>query len=152
MDLSHLLNERYNDIVQEVTDGLARTPLKHYGEEPRAMNARRVRKILDLMMLCIRTEDLVPMIDYARTLARERFEHGYPLQEVLTAFNVGEEVLWKFITQELAPSAYPQALGLVSTVLGAGKEALAVEYVELASASHMPSLDLSELFKGTPGD
>lgn len=152
MDLLQLINKRYDEIVAEVTQGLARIPLKRYGEEDGRVNVRRVKRIIELSILCIRTEDLMPMIEYARQLARDRYEHGYTLQEVQAAFNVGEEVIWKYITQDIPPSGYPTAFGMASTILGAGKEALAVEYVELASQSHMPSLDLSALFKGTEGE
>jgi hypothetical protein len=34
-------------------------------------------------------------------------------------------------------------------VVGAGKDALAREYVSMASHRHVPSLDLSALFRGT---
>jgi hypothetical protein len=40
-------------------------------------------------------------------------------------------------------------VGLLSTVLGAGKDSLAREYVSLASRQHVTSLDLSTLFEGT---
>jgi hypothetical protein len=44
-----------------------------------------------------------------------------------------------------------QTLGVVSTILGAGKDALAREYVSLATNAHAPSLDLRALFAGTDG-
>jgi hypothetical protein len=37
----------------------------------------------------------------------------------------------------------------MSTVLGAGKDALARTYVSLAGHRHVTSLDLSALFRGT---
>jgi hypothetical protein len=42
-----------------------------------------------------------------------------------------------------------QALGLVGTVLGAGKDSLARTYVTLATQTRAPSLDLRALFAGT---
>ena len=50
----------------------------------------------------------------------------------------------------MEPSQYPEAFGLVSTVLGAGKQALATTYVALVSQNQdVHSLDLTALFKGT---
>ena len=41
--------------------------------------------------------------------------------------------------------------GLLSTILGFGKDALARRYVSLSSQRHVPTLDLSALFAGTEG-
>ena len=52
------------------------------------------------------------------------------------------------ITAKLQPLQYPEALGLASTVLGAGKQALALEWVSLAGHHHaVQTLDLSALFR-----
>ena len=42
-----------------------------------------------------------------------------------------------------------EAIGLLSTVLGFGKDAVARTYVSRASKRHVTSLDLSALFRGT---
>ena len=42
-----------------------------------------------------------------------------------------------------------KTLGLVSTIHGAAKDALAREYVSLVTHSHVPSLDLRMLFAGS---
>jgi hypothetical protein len=67
---------------------------------------------------------------------------------VQSAFNSLEEVVWARMLAELPPAELAEALGLVSTVLGAGKDALARRYVSLAARTHAPSLDLSALFTG----
>ena len=43
---------------------------------------------------------------------------------------------------------FGKAMGIVSTTLGAAKDALASEYVSLATRTRAPSLDLSALFAG----
>lgn len=151
MELSELITVHHDRIVAEAADALTHSRLKHYSTDQAAVNTLRVRRLVNLTSECIKTNTLVPMIEYAKNVARERFEQGFPLQEVQASFNVVEEIIWKYITSEMPPADYPQAFGLASTILGAGKEALAVEYVSLASESHMPSLDLSQLFKGTQG-
>lgn len=52
----------------------------------------------------------------------------------------------KKILDNIDASGLGKALGLISTVLGAGKETLALTYVSLASKSKTRTLDLSELF------
>jgi hypothetical protein len=91
------------------------------------------------------------MLSYAEQVAEERFNAGYDLSEVQTAFNTLEEATWSRVFAELEPAEFAQALGLVSTVLGAAKDALARTYVSLATNAHAPSLDLHALFEGTEG-
>ena len=68
-----------------------------------------------------------------------------------TAFNALEEATWARMLAALEASQLAEALGLVTTVLGAGKDALARRYVSLAARAHAPSLDLRRLFAGTEG-
>jgi hypothetical protein len=68
---------------------------------------------------------------------------------VQTAFNVLEEVLWLRILKQFPPAEQGEALGLVGTVLGAGKDALARKYVSMATRTRTPSLNLQALFSGT---
>jgi hypothetical protein len=86
------------------------------------------------------------MIEYAEKIAQERFEAGFDLHEVHTAFNVLEETIWKMIIDNFEPSGLGKALGLVSTVVGAGKESLAITYVSLSGKNKTKTLNLSELF------
>ena len=46
------------------------------------------------------------------------------------------------------PEELAEAIGLLSTVVGFGKDAVTRKYVSLASKQHVTSLDLSELFGG----
>lgn len=148
-DLSALLEESRQEGIAEAIQGLSRATLPHYTASRADQNRERLAKLFDLTAACVASRSLLPMIDYARGVARERYQDGFGLEEVHTAFNVLEEVLWKRITARLEPSQYPEALGLVSTVLGAGKQALAIEYVALASRNRdVRSLDLTALFKG----
>ncbi len=147
MDLITLLEQNQDTIVAEAAQALARAHLPRYEASGMAENTARLRRLFDLTRQCIAGRDLVPMLDYARRIANERFESGYDLREVQTGFNVLEEVVWKHITAGLRPEDYPQAFGLTSTVLGAGKEALAVEYVTLASHHLTPTLNMSALFR-----
>ena len=88
-------------------------------------------------------------MDYMDQIARERFEAGFDIHEIQTAVNVLEESIWRQISQLVPPDELAEAFGLVSTVLGAAKDALARTYVSLASHNKAPSLDLNALFQGT---
>jgi len=97
----------------------------------------------------IATHDLTPIVAHAQQIARERFSAGYDLSEVQSAFNALEAATWARVLATLPPDRFARTLGLVSTILGAGKDALARTYVSLATDAHAPSLDLRALFAGT---
>ncbi len=149
MDLLQLLEHSRADVIGEAAEGLTHARLKHYALDS-GENRERLTRLYDLTVQCVRDRNLNPMNEYAAELGKERHRMGFDLHEVQTAFNVLEEVLWKHITAQLPPEAYPEAFGLTSTVLGAGKETLAVAYVTLAGRGRKPeTLDLSALFTST---
>jgi hypothetical protein len=148
MPLQELLETEAGHIVEEAAGALSRAGLSHYRNDPADRIRQRLQALYDLAALSVRTRDLSGLIAHAERIAGERFHAGYDLGEVQTAFNALEEALWRRIVQVLPPDEQARALGLVSTVLGAGKDALARAYVSLASRAKAPSLDLRELFRG----
>ena len=136
-------------VVGAAEAALARTHGGHY-ESAGANSAReRLEALYDRLIEAVDTRDLGGMVAYARRVARERYGDGYDLSEVQAAFNTLEEATWSRVLADLKPEQVAEALGLVTTILGAAKDALAREYVSLATSRHAPSLDLSRLFSGT---
>lgn len=150
MELHELLLQNRTQAIDDALIGLSRSALPHYSADRSAQNRIRLERLYDLCMKCLTDRSLRPMEDYARRVAGERHREGIDLREVHTAFNVLEEVIWLLITANLQPPQLVLALGQASTILGAGKQALAVEYVNLVGHREpAQSLDLTELFKGT---
>lgn len=150
MTLVELLHRERAPILADALVRLERAQLPHYTQSNRNENQERLAALYDLTVECVTMRKLGPMTAHATDIARTRFEGGFRLDEVHTAFNVLEELIWHAITARLEPTQYPEALGLVSTVLGAGKQALAQEYVALAGNRRSQStLDVSALFQGT---
>ncbi|MGD2092388.1 MAG: hypothetical protein PVH61_39840 [Candidatus Aminicenantes bacterium] len=152
MSLIQLLETRKDKIIDEANMALERTHLEHYEKSGVEENERRLKLLYQLLLPCVKSRNLNPLTDHIRDIARERFYSGFALYEVHTAINVLEETIWRQILKYLNPLEFAEALGLVSTVLGAGKSTLANVYVSLASQTKVPSLDLSALFKGTDGN
>jgi hypothetical protein len=122
---------------------------RHYeGAGPEEVRVR-LEALFDQLVDAIATRNLAPMVAYARQVAEARFSAGYDLSEVQIAFNALEEAAWASALKGLDASEYGEALGLIGTVLGAGKDELARAYVSLAASSHTRSLDLRALFAGT---
>ena len=149
MKLEEILVNNQTDIINEAFELLQRSHLKHYDSSRADENWQRLAKLLDLTVNGIQTKSFVEMITYSEKVAKERYESGFDLHEVHTAYNVIEEVMWKKIINETEPAHLAEALGLISTILGTGKESLALSYVSLASKQKAKSLNLTQLFKGT---
>jgi hypothetical protein len=146
MSLLKFLQSDKIEIINEALSDLERSRLKHYTESNKETNDERLRNFYDILIKCVESKSLVEICDYCEELANKRFNSGFDLYEVQSTINVLEEIIWKKIIKYLPPSEYERALGMITTVLGAGKDSLACKYVSLASQCKKPTLDLSELF------
>ena len=141
-----LARER-SSILGAADTALRRAHARHYESEVQ----RRLEALFDQLLRALDERDVTGMLTYAEQVAEERFNAGYDLSEVQTAFNALEEATWARAMSELESTELAETLGLVSTILGTGKDALARRYVSLATRAHVPSLDLRALFTGTGG-
>jgi hypothetical protein len=151
MILSELLQVQHDAILTDAFEAVKRSQLKNYVKAGEEHIHQRLKALFVLTVRAIKERNLGPMIAHAETVAHERFSAGYDLSEVQTAFNVLEETIWMNIIKHLPATDFAEALGLVSTVLGAGKDALARRYVSLASQTKSTSLNLQSIFSGTEG-
>jgi hypothetical protein len=133
MELHVLLDKNSDTILNEALTLMARANLKHYEYGGEQQTRKKISKLLELTYQSVLEKNLIPMINYIEKMARQRFLSGFELQEVQTAFNVLEECIWKQILVTIPPSGQADALSLVSSVLGSGKDTLARTYVSLAS-------------------
>lgn len=151
MDLITLLKEQETEIVDEAALSLERLRLPGYREAGHAIGRDRLAELYRLVLESISSRNLVPIMEYMAQVADERYHAGYAIREVQKAINALEEAIWNHIVSDAPPGELAEALGLVSTVLGAAKDSLARAYVSLASQTKAPSLDLSALFEGYAG-
>lgn len=148
MDLVAHLRAQSTTLVDEATASVARAELTHYVRHGEEVTRAHLRTLLELTIRCLEQRQLAPMVEHAEQIAEERFAAGFGLEEVQTAFNVLEEAAWLHLVHEAPTDELAQDLGLVATVLGAGKDQLARTYVSLASHHQAPSLDMRALFDG----
>ncbi|HCV41991.1 MAG TPA: hypothetical protein DGH68_00795 [Bacteroidetes bacterium] len=151
MEISAFLESNADNIIDEACTSMDRTHLQHYERDGALRTRDRLATLVSLTRQCVKQRNLAPMIAHAELIAGERFNAGYDLWEVQTAFNVLEEAIWARIFKNFPPGELAEAIGLVSTVLGAGKDALARKYVSLASKTKASSLNLQSLFSGAAG-
>jgi hypothetical protein len=144
--LVHMLHEQADGILNDAVSAMQRAHCRHYEEMGEDHVRARLKALFILTQRALKERNLGPMLAHAEAVAEERFTAGFDLAEVQTAFNVLEEAIWWRIVQRLPRAEYAEAFGLLGTVLGAGKDALARKYVSLASSTKVPSLHLEELF------
>jgi hypothetical protein len=149
MNLDALLVEGESGVLDEAYAALQRSHIAHYEAAGEQFTRQRLADLFRLVVDAIATRNLAEMSEFSEAVAVERFNQGFDIFEVQTAYNALEEAMWRRVVAAGPPAELPEAIGLLSTVLGFGKDALARKYVSLASERHVPSLDLSALFDGT---
>jgi len=149
MDVSETLQSGATEIIDQAVTALERSHLLHYERAGSVEDRRRLQELFDAVVSGIKDRQLAPIAHYVEVMARARFLAGFDIGEVQTAFNVLEEAMWRRVVADTPPDGLAEAVGLLTTVLGAGKDALARVYVALATNQHVPSLDLRALFEGT---
>ncbi len=145
-DLAMMLEQLREQVLAEAGEALECARLRHYAASSPEENAARLSGLYDVLLTSVRGMNVLPMVKHAEGVARQRHDAGFDLAEVQTAFNVLEEALWRAISSEVPPEEHSVAFRLVSTVLGAGKQSLAVQYVALAWRTGTPALDMEALF------
>ena len=148
MELDVLMLESEREVLDEAYAALQRSAQAHYNAAGETFTRQWLTELFRLVVDAISTRNLGEISAYSEGVARERFEAGYDICEVQTAFNALEEAMWRRVVASEPPSELAESVGLLSTVLGFGKDAVARTYVSLASKRHVPTLDLSALFNG----
>ena len=149
MDPSSFLAERAEPVIEAALAALAKRHLAHYERLGRDASARRLRDLVDHVIEGARTRNLGPVLSYAEQVGNERYDSGFEFVEVRSAFNLVEEAIWRAILDGYPVAEQGVALGVVATILGAAKDKLATTYLSRATETHVASLDLAALFRGT---
>jgi hypothetical protein len=148
MDVAAVLLEAEQSVLDEAYTALQRSHAAHYEAAGEAFTRQGLADLFHLVLDSIRDRDLAEIGSYAEQVATARYGQGFDISEVQMAFNALEEAMWRRVVNAEPPGDLAEAIGLLSTVLGFGKDALARKYVSLACERHVPSLDLSALFAG----
>jgi hypothetical protein len=149
MDLVTILVDAQSEILDDAFTALQQLNAVHYESAGEGFTRQRLDDLAQLVIGAIRDRDVAPVLAYAVTIADERFNAGFDVSEVQSAFNVLETAMWRHVVAAEPPDELAEAIGLLSTVFGLAKDTLAREYVSHAAHRHVPSLDLSAMFRGT---
>jgi hypothetical protein len=149
--LMEKLAAAHDEVLAAASEALERAHLVHYEAAGAPESRDRLEGLLRLVEEGVAEQTLVPVSRYAERVAAERYRAGFDVGEVQTAFNVLEEAIWHCVVRTLPPEDLVHGAGLIGTLMGAGKDALARTWVSLASRQHVASLDLRALFEGAGG-
>ncbi len=149
MDLAMTLLDAESQVLDEAQATLQRSHAHHYERAGEGFTRERLAGLFHLVVQAIRDRDLAAIGSYCDQIAVERFNEGFDVSEVQAAFNALEVAMWRQVVSTVPGDDLVEAIGLLSTVLGFGKDTVARKYVSLASKRHVASLDMSALFRGT---
>jgi hypothetical protein len=148
MTLLQILDANGTTIVDEATAALERASLPHYGAIGDHERRARIKALFEVVRTSVADRDMRPVVAYAETIATAR--HGQAdIAEVQAAFNALEAVLWRHAIAESSDGELAVALGMIGTVLGTGKDALARTYVKLTAHRTVTIPDVHLMFSGT---
>ncbi len=135
MNIADFIESNRASIVTAADADIARRHLQHYeGSTPEVVSSR-VETLLNLAIKGLRERRLDGIEEYMDNVADERHGAGFELREVQLAINAIQETTWRLIMQKRDPTEQIEDLGLVGTVFGAAKDALARRYASLAGGS-----------------
>lgn len=149
MELDVLLAENESSVLDEAYAVLDRSHVAHYEAAGERFTRDKLAGLFALVVAAIRTKNLAGVGEYSEAVAVERYGQGFDISEVQAAYNALEEAMWRQVIARVPADELPEAIGLLSTVLGFGKDALARTYVSQACKRRVPSLDLTAMFGGT---
>jgi methylmalonyl-CoA decarboxylase len=132
MDISAVLAGAEDRVIDEAVAALAHSDQARQSPLPDGRR-RDVRQLFRLVMRCVRAGLAKPIIRPSEQIAAHCYAAGIDLAEGQRSFTVLAEVLWCQLADALAGEQLVQALGLLTAITGAGKDAMARTYVALAT-------------------
>ena len=133
MDASAVLLSAEDRVIDEAVAALAQRGPAHQQSPGPDGRRRDVRQLFRLVLRCLHAERAKPIIRPSEQIATHCYAAGIDLAEIQGAFDVLAEVLWRHLAGAPADEQLIQALGLLSAIVGAGKDAMARTYVALAT-------------------
>jgi hypothetical protein len=149
MDIITLLEKNIDLVVEKSCTQICEVKLKGYTKSGATMTKQKLASLYKKIIECAKKKELIPMLQYTEKIAKERFASGYDLHEVQTAINSIEENIWQLIFKNIKADKLAESLGLVSSILGAGKDNLARNYVALATKTKVSTINLQSLLSGS---
>jgi hypothetical protein len=149
MSVDVVLSAGAGEIVDEAYGELHPGLHPHYLALGEDFTRTALQELFALTVEGVRAREAVRVVAHAERIAEERYHAGFDLAEVQAAFNALEQAMWRRVVAAEEPAELLASVAVLSSVLGAGKDALARVYVHLAAHRHAPHVDVAALYGGT---
>ncbi len=149
MDVYAVLRDQTTEILDDAVHTLRTAHFAHYESWGEQLTRESLGDLYEHIMISLHHRDLAHIIRHCENLASERFSGGFDLVEVQTTFNALEQTMWRHWVDRAPAEEVAVGVGMLSSVLGAGKDAAARTYVHLASRRHTHAIDVAALADGT---
>lgn len=149
MDVYDVLQAHEDAILDQAVLTVRAARFQHYESRGERWTRERLRDTFTQVVSSLRHRDLAHLVQHCEKIANDRFSAGFDFVEVNTAFNGLEQAMWRTIVAGAPAEQVVEWIGLLSSVLGAGKDAVARTYVKLATHRHAPAIDVAALSEGT---
>ena len=146
------LNRSREEIIEAEIRGLRELHAPHYQDiDLNAVQLRAIR-LVESFLASLKAGP-ASFVEYMDSVARERFQEGFFLDEIQAALNILGEKVWEIVAYRAPLKERVNYLGQVSGTIGAAKDQLAHVYTEKfkRAESRAAALQsrLDELFAGT---
>jgi hypothetical protein len=149
MDVHTVLSQSRQAVLDETVHTLRTAHFVHYESWGDTVTRERIGDLLTHVMASLHDRDLAQIVAHCEKVAQERFNSGFDIVEVQTAFNTLEQTMWRVVVANAPSTDVAEWIGMLSAILGAGKDAVARTYVRLATHRHVPAIDIAALAEGT---
>ena len=149
MDVYAVLKEMTAEILDDAVHTLRTAHFAHYESWGEQLTRESLGELYEHIMISLHHRDLAHIIRHCEGLATARFNAGFDLVEVQTTFNALEQTMWRHWVAAAPAQEVAEGVGMLSAVLGSGKDAAARTYVKLATPRHVPAIDINALAEGT---
>lgn len=143
------LESKSQDLVDEAVDLLGHRLHPPYRAVDPEVLRRRLGQTMDTLITALRERTPLPVLDYARRVARSCFNAGFHLEDIQTHFNALEETIWRYLVNHEATEHLHEDLARVASIIGAIKDELGRTYVNLAAHHRAPAINTRSLYAGT---
>ena len=147
MKIEDLLRDDGTAILDEAAPSIGR--LEHYRRDGAEETRRRVEALYHHVVRAVAARDLDGLLAHAARIARERFEAGFEMSEVQSAFATLEDAISRRALAKLPLDELAWGLGLVGTALAHARGEMWRTFATLAPRDHAAGVDLTPLFHRT---
>jgi hypothetical protein len=147
-DLHRLVSAHAADMAEHVRAGLESEVTPHYSRLSDQLLRLRCGRLVDAFVASV-DGDSRPFLDYVNGIANERMAEGVGLDELQRALTLLEGSAWTTVVEGAGLEDLPADLGIVTTTIGAAKDALARRYVAGPPSAGHGAVDVASLFAGT---